>query len=149
MAFAAALPLLTAAAPSLISTFGGGSGKPAGGGAGGGAPLEQTSRQDVSVFVDNVNNVIGAPVNINFGGNQSADGSLSGQRFLDRGVDTPLIQDAPFGALQSVQALDGAIPVSFSDLFSPTAQPKSKNVMVLIGAGLVVAGAGFALIKKR
>ena len=146
MAFAAALPLLTAAAPSLISTFGGGKG---GGGGGGGLPMstDQTSRQDVSVLVDNVNNVVGGNVSLNFGGQQQLDGSLAGGRYLDRGVDTPVV-DAPFGTMQDVEAIrtEGGFP--FSDLFGGSPKPQS-NMFLIGGIVLVVVGAGFALLKKK
>lgn len=142
MAFAAGLPLLTASAPSLINTFGGGGG---GGKSGGGGvlPLSQDSKQDTSVGTSVETNVYGAPININIGGQQQADGSLSGGRYLDRGVDEPDL-DAPFGTLQG----DASQPVSFSDYFSPTPKPAVPMIVWVVG-GLVTAGAGLAFLRRK
>ena len=141
MAFAAALPLLTAAAPSLISTFGGGSG--GGRSSGGGVPLSQDSRQDTSTFTDVETNVFGAPININIGGQQQADGTLTGQRYLDRGVDEPGLY-APFGSLQGVRSEQASFFDDFFERPKPAIPP-----MVWVGGVLIVAGAGFAFIKRK
>jgi hypothetical protein len=141
MAFAAALPLLSAAAPSLINTFGGGGGGRSGGG--GGQPLAQDSKQDVSTFTDVETNVIGAPININIGGQQQADGSLSGQRYLNRGVEEPSLY-APFGTMQGTDAQQ----VGFTDGWFSKPKPAIPPV-VLIGGGLIVAGAGLAFLKRK
>jgi hypothetical protein len=149
MAFAAALPLLTAASPALISTFGGG-GKSGGGG---GMPMGQDVRQEQSsgpIIVENNSNLVGGAVTINLGGNQQVDGTLAGERYLDRGVDEPGLY-APFGTMQNADAVDLRQPMAFADLFSSTPAPGSPTHTMFIygGAALVVAGVGFALLKKK
>lgn len=142
MSFLAALPLLTAAAPSLINTFGGGGGR-SGGGSGAG-PFEQNTRVETFNDIGVDTNVIGAPININIGGQQSADGSLSGGRYLDRGVDE-LLLNAPFGVLQGTDTRQ----IGFSDYFSDAPPAPMIPTAVWIGGGLVVAGVGVALLRRK
>jgi hypothetical protein len=143
MAFMAALPLLTAAAPSLINTFGGG-GKAGGGGGAGVGPIEQTVKQETYNDIGVDTNVVGAPININIGGTQSANGSLDGGRFLDHGVDEQGL-NAPFGVMQGTDTQQ----VGFNDYFASTPAAPMIPTAVWIGGGLVVAGVGVALLRRK
>lgn len=122
---------------------------PTGGGGGvplgmGGAPTDQ----DTNINIEN--NLVGAPININIGGQQQADGSLgAGQRYNDRGVDTPGV-NAPFGTMQDVAGTYQTNSVAWNDIFQTGPQPGSSNkIFWIVGGVLVVAGAGLALVKRR
>ena len=144
------LPALAAFAPMAIDAIGGMAGG-SGGSAGSAAPraapppsqLQQQDQEtsvDTSIRIDT--SVIGAPININIGGSQQADGTLSGGRYLDRGVDTPLV-DAPFGTLQSVSEYRD---VQWNGFAAPSG---SGSPVLLIGGVLVVGAVGLALIMRR
>ena len=150
-----------------------GGGKSGGSGAAAPPSQTQTSRQDTSVDLSVETNVIGAPININVGGQQQADGSLSGRRYLDRGVDEPRLY-APFGTMQDVQTAtrtepaiwDGKTicplprsfypsdsPCSQGDGFMAPGQPEQPtrrvNPVLIVGGVLIVAGAGLALMRRK
>lgn len=147
--FCSVVPALAAFAPMAIDAIGGATG--GGGGTSGAksAPApSQMQRQDQETSVDTSiridTSVIGAPININIGGQQQADGSLGGGRYPDRGVDTPLVE-APFGTLQSVAE---SRDVQWSGWMAPRNEPGSSPVL-LIGGVALVGAVGVALIMRR
>ena len=155
------LPMLASlAAPYIADAVGGDSG-----GGSGSAPQgqqapapSQLQKQDTSVATDTNVNVIttvnGTPININIGGTQTPDGSLSGGRYFDRGVDEPSLY-APFGTLQDIEQgqtvqwggwLKPGDPRSIEPDLGITSSPRS---LILIGGGvLIVLAVGAAIIKR-
>lgn len=125
---------------------------PAPAGSGGGVPLGMgggPTEQDTNINIDN--NLVGAPININIGGgSQQADGSLgAGQKYFDRGVDTPGV-NAPFGTMQDVAGTYQTNSIAWNDFFQPSSQPMQSNkIFWIVGGVLVVAGAGLALVKRH
>lgn len=144
------LPALAAFAPMAIDAIGGATGGgSAGGKPSGGAPApSQMQKQDQETSVDTSiridTSVIGAPININIGGAQQADGSLGGGRYLDRGVDAPGIE-APFGTLQSVAE---SREVQWGAWMAPPGQSGASPVF-LIGGVVIVGAIGLALIMRK
>jgi|CXWL01.1.fsa_nt_gi hypothetical protein len=158
----------------------GGGSKSSGGSSGAAAlPISttQTNRQDVAIDLTVDNNLVGAPININIGGQQQADGSLgAGQNYRDRGVDEPRLY-APFGTMQDVQTAtrtepviwDGKnvcpLPRSFYPSDSPCsrgdefllpgqgAQPATMfdqyRRPILIAGGVALAGVGILVLRRK
>lgn len=128
---------------------------PAGGSGGGGVPLSpQNTDQNTKIDLSVENNLIGAPININIGGGtQQADGSLgAGQKYNDRGVDEPRV-NAPFGTMQDVSSSALNQPVNWNEWFLPKQEPAkvggAKKLIWWIGGGVILAGAGLALVTRR
>lgn len=137
----------------------------------------QTNRQDVTLDLTVDNNLVGAPININIGGQQEADGSLgAGQTYRDRGVDEPSLY-APFGTMQDVQTATRTEPViwdgktvcplprwaypadspcSQGDEFVLPGQPAQTASMLqkyrmplLIAGGVAVAGVSIMAMRRK
>ena len=154
------LPALAAFAPMAIDAIGGATGgggqSPSGAAP---APLPPSQQQAQETAVDTsvtvVTNVNGAPININIGGSQQADGSLGGGRYFDRGVDETGLY-APFGTLQSVSE---ARDVQWGGWMHPE-DPRSIElapantiggvpVVPVVIAVALVGAVGLALIKRK